>query len=90
MQGSVSVSVLGRRRSPAGRLGEDFVAEPAFATPGRLAPLRAPAAPGRSHSLIMINILLEAIHYRLPPKHLWFWTSDTSPSIPPRQTKGGE
>lgn len=27
----------------------------------------APLPPGSSYSLIMINILLEAIHYRLPP-----------------------
>lgn len=38
---------------------------------------------GNSRSLIMINILLEVIHYQLPPKHLWFWTPDTSPSAPP-------
>lgn len=43
----------------------------------------APPPPGCSHSLIMINILLEAVHYRLPPKHLWFRTPDTSPLIPP-------
>ena len=44
---------------------------------------QAPLPSGPSLSLILINILLEAFHYRLPPKHLWFWTPDTSPSIPP-------
>lgn len=54
---------------------------------------QAPPPLGCSHSLIMINILLEAIHYQLPPKHLWFWTPDTSPSTPPWLTermKGGK
>lgn len=56
-----------------------------------------PPPPGCSRSLIMINFLLEAIHYRLPPKHLWSWTPDTSPSISPdsrgderKEGRGGE
>lgn len=54
---------------------------------------QAPVPLGNSRSLIMINILLEVIHYQLPPKHLWFWTPDTSPSTPPpltEQIKGGQ
>lgn len=45
-----------------------------------------------SHSLIMINIRLEAAHYRLPPQHLRSRTPpppDTSPSIP-RARRGDE
>lgn len=58
---------------------------------------QAPVPLGNSRSLIMINIQLEVIHYQLPPKHLWFWTPDTSPSTPPtpapqltEQIKGGQ
>ena len=88
MQESVNMSVLGWPESPRRAALRGLSRGRRMPRLGGSLHCQAPLPPGCPHSLIMINILLEAFHYHLPPSHLWFWTPDTSPSIPPGYQRG--